>query len=230
MAGGPSPSLGSPSIRYNRHRRSSMSYYEENLGPGPRSGNWRSNSMDILPYVEKDRDFPGAGSSGSSHNKHLKISMMRATQFTDQYSPLLFSQPDYNNGCQETIIGSPQEVLSVTTRQQFNLPTARAVARANPVSSADPVAGPQHGGSNEDMKKVLMELDNTGYFAEELLDSTDQVAVTGPAKDTKKKPVQPSNNTSGQMDYKKVPLRIYVNISHFDNICILTVVGGFQTA
>ena len=23
-----------------------------------------------------------------------------------------------------------------------------------------------HGGSNEDMKKVLMELDNTGYFAE----------------------------------------------------------------
>ena len=24
----------------------------------------------------------------------------------------------------------------------------------------------QHGGSNEDMKKVLMELDNTGYFAE----------------------------------------------------------------
>ena len=156
--------------------------------------------------------------------------MMRATQFTDQYSPLLFSQPDYNNGCQETMIGSPQEVLSVTTRQQFNLPTARAVARANPVSSADPVAGAQHGGSNEDMKKVLMELDNTGYFAEELQDSTDQVAVTGPAKDTKKKPVQPSNNTSGQMDYKKVPLRIYVNISHFDNICILTVVGGFQTA
>ena len=25
-----------------------------------------------------------------------------------------------------------------------------------------------HGGSNEDMKKVLMELDNTGYFAEVL--------------------------------------------------------------
>ena len=24
----------------------------------------------------------------------------------------------------------------------------------------------QHGGSNEDMKKVLMSLDNTGYFAE----------------------------------------------------------------
>ena len=26
--------------------------------------------------------------------------------------------------------------------------------------------GPAHGGSNEDMKKVLMELDNTGYFDE----------------------------------------------------------------
>ena len=184
-----------------------MSYYEDNLQAGPRT-HWRSNSMDILPYVEKDRDLPGAG---GSHNKHLKISMMRATQFTDQYSPLLFQQPDYNNGCQETIIGSPKEVLSVTTRQgqQFSLPTARAVARANPVSSADPVAGngagTKHGGSNEDMKKVLMELDNTGYFAEELLDSNEQLPVR--ETETKKKPVQPSN-TSGQTDYKKVPLRI----------------------
>ena len=166
--------------------------------------------MDILPFVEKDRDLAGAG---GSHSKHLAISMMRATQFTDQYSPLVFSRPpDYNNGCQETIIGSPKDVCSVTTRQgqQFqpgniNLSTARAVARANPVSSADPVvgAGAQHGGSNEDMKKVLMELDNTGYFAEELLDSTDQVAVK--VKENNKKPVQP-NMTTGQMDYKKVPL------------------------
>ena len=57
------------------------------------------------------------------------------------------------------------------------------------------------------MKKVLMELDNTGYFAEELLDSTDQVAVT--VKENNKKSVPPSN-TSGQMDYKKVPLRILI--------------------
>ena len=50
-----------------------------------------------------------------------------------------------------------------------------------------------------------MELDNTGYFAEELLDSNEQLPVR--ETETKKKPVQPSN-TSGQTDYKKVPLRI----------------------
>lgn len=38
-----------------------------------------------------------------------------------------------------------------------------------PVNDPGPGPGPgghQLGGSNEDMKKVLMELDNTGYFAE----------------------------------------------------------------
>ena len=108
----------------------------------------------------------------------------------------------------------------------MNLATARAVARANPVSSADPVVGAQHGGSNEDMKKVLMELDNTGYFAEELLDSTDQVA--GTVKETIKKPVQPGIS-SGQMDYKKVPDRILISFLSVLTFASL-VVGGFQAA
>ena len=37
------------------------------------------------------------------------------------------------------------------------------------VTSANIQASSQHGGSNEDMKKVLMELDNTGYFAEVIM-------------------------------------------------------------
>ena len=179
--------LGSPSIRFNRHRRSSMSYYEDNLQPGARAQG-RSNSMDVLP-----------------------LNMMRATQFTDQYIP--WPQTFYS---QETNIGSPKELGSVTTRQRHQhdpLNTVRTTARAASVSQQatgqqmklGTITREQLGtltreqigtltreqmgslnreqmgtmnreqlgtmsreqvGSNEDMKKVLMELDNTGYFAE----------------------------------------------------------------
>ena len=130
-----------------------MSYYEDNLQPGHHA---RSSSMDVLP-----------------------LNMIRATQFTDQFVP-----GPHTFYCQETNIGSPQEVGSVTTRQRQSHDTVHVV-RTGPgapsVTSASGGAGlPQQtlgvvqpvnardqlGGSNEDMKKVLMELDNTGYFAE----------------------------------------------------------------
>ena len=48
--------------------------------------------------------------------------------------------------------------------------SSSAVTSGTGASATPPVhdPGPGHalGGSNEDMKKVLMELDNTGYFAE----------------------------------------------------------------
>ena len=148
-----------------------MSYYEDNLQPGARAQG-RSNSMDVLP-----------------------LNMMRATQFTDQYIP--WPQTFYS---QETNIGSPKELGSVTTRQRHQhdpLNTVRTTARAASVSQQatgqqmklGTITREQLGtltreqlgnmtreqmgtmsreqvGSNEDMKKVLMELDNTGYFAE----------------------------------------------------------------
>merc|ERR1719433_246130 len=49
------------------------------------------------------------------------------------------------------------------------------------------------------MKKVLMELDNTGYFAEELMDSSHQVTDT-----TKQRPPPSLHIQTGQMDYKKL--------------------------
>ena len=148
-----------------------MSYYEDNLQPGARAQG-RSNSMDVLP-----------------------LNMMRATQFTDQYIP--WPQTFYS---QETNIGSPKELGSVTTRQRHQhdpLNTVRTTARAASVPQQATGPGQQmklgtitreqlgtltreqmgtmnreqlgtmnRVGSNEDMKKVLMELDNTGYFAE----------------------------------------------------------------
>ena len=52
-------------------------------------------------------------------------------------------------------------------KQQQPLYTGAKVASA-PEAAATKAEelGPAHGGSNEDMKKVLMELDNTGYFDE----------------------------------------------------------------
>ena len=47
------------------------------------------------------------------------------------------------------------------------LSTGGPVTRAGAdLSNTEIQTSSQHGGSNEDMKKVLMELDNTGYFAE----------------------------------------------------------------
>lgn len=213
-----------------------MSYYEENnkaqynfqsIG---RPGTWRSNSMDVLPYVESDNDYqypPGSTLAKLSQlsqlaqqqqqlNKHgasaaavnHKMSMMRssafetATQFTDQYYPVPIQepdQPDYNNVCQDTS-NENQEVSSVAGNQShqrqhsdqvmaagpgFNNITMQGIECLSSANVSQPQGGDhvgtqlinsrdqQHGGSNEDMKKVLMSLDNTGYFAEELLDSSD---------------------------------------------------------
>lgn len=220
-----------------------MSYYEENnrtqynfQGMG-RSGGWRSNSMDVLPYVDTEQDssstsypqhaapaalYPPALAQLSKlsqlaqlQQQHLgklgtvaanqKLSMMRsnafetATQFTDQYSSAFSVYPgpgldnDNNFGCQDTSVVMQDETSSVSvpvvssagsSRQRpgsgyNNISSSVASTGASatpPVNDPGPGPGPgghQLGGSNEDMKKVLMELDNTGYFAEELLDSSE---------------------------------------------------------
>ena len=60
-----------------------------------------------------------------------------------------------------------EEVGPGVTKQQQPLYSGAKVASA-PEAAATKAEelGPAHGGSNEDMKKVLMELDNTGYFDE----------------------------------------------------------------
>merc|ERR1711983_633713 len=63
-----------------------------------------------------------------------------------------------------------------------------------------------HGGSNEDMKKVLMELDNTGYFAEELLDSS-EVPVNNnkvPQQQQLQQQQQQPQKDNHHSDYKKL--------------------------
>ena len=59
-----------------------------------------------------------------------------------------------------------EEVGSGVTKQQPLYSGAKVASAPEAAATKAEELGPAHGGSNEDMKKVLMELDNTGYFDE----------------------------------------------------------------
>ena len=59
-----------------------------------------------------------------------------------------------------------EEVVPAVAKQQPLYSGAKVASAPEAAATKAEEPGPAHGGSNEDMKKVLMELDNTGYFDE----------------------------------------------------------------